>query len=150
MGDVSGVEPRTEAEKVALAFLGSMGPTWEEFVDGYDRWMTDDVVWQNAGHPDVHGKQRAIKMITNQHRFTGMDHCRITVHNIASNGNLVFTERTDWMCREDDSVICEFKILSVIEVRDGKVARYYDSFSDDEFLRLFPSFAAPSSKAATP
>ena len=71
--------------------------------------------------------------------MTGMEYCTIDVHQIASRGNVVLTERTDCMCRADGSVICRFAIMGAFEVRDRQVARYSDYYADSEIKQLVPA-----------
>jgi limonene-1,2-epoxide hydrolase len=49
-----------------------------------------------------------------------------TVHNIASAGDLVFTERTDGFVMGDKSV--DLPVAGVFEINDGKIAKWRDYF----------------------
>src|SRR6058998_2982221 len=125
-------EPQTDAERAVASFLHAMGPTWEDFLDGYDVWLTDDALWENSGFPAIEGKGKCIAFLHKLREMTGMAYCTIEVHNICSRGDVVLTERTDRMHREDGSVIAEFAIMGAFEVRDGKIARYSDYYADSE------------------
>ncbi len=135
-------EPQTDAERIVTSFLHSMGPTWEEFLEGYDRWLTDDALWENTGFPAIEGKDNCIGFLHKLREVTGMDYCTIELHNISSRGDVVLTERTDRMHREDGSLIAEFAIMGAFEVSDGKVARYSDYYADSEIKSLVPALSA--------
>lgn len=139
LGGFMPATPQTEAERVVTEFLHSMGPTWKEFLEGYDRWLADDALWENSGFPAVKGKANAIKFLHKLRDLTGMQYCTIDVYNICSLGDVVLTERTDRMHAEDGTVIIEFPIMGTFEVRDRKIARYSDYFADSELRRLIPS-----------
>ena len=49
-----------------------------------------------------------------------------TVHNIASAGDLVFTERTDGFVMGDKSV--DLPVAGVFEIKDGKISKWRDYF----------------------
>ena len=49
-----------------------------------------------------------------------------TVHNIVSNGDVVFTERTDRFVLGEKSVA--LPVAGVFEIRDGKIAAWRDYF----------------------
>jgi limonene-1,2-epoxide hydrolase len=133
---------QTDPERIVLGFLESMGPTWDAFVEGYRTRLTEDALWENSGFPAVHGRDRCIRFLHILREMTGMEYCTIDIHQIASRGDVVLTERTDRMHRVDGSVICQFAIMGAFEVRDGQVARYSDYYADSEIKRLVPALGA--------
>ena len=132
-------EPQNEAERVVVGFLDSFGPgSFEDFVAGYEKWMTDDVIWENTGSPPCHGKEEAIAFLRKLHDTLEMEYCTVVLHNMASRGNIVLTERTDRVHRADGSISIEIPIMGTFEVRDGKIARYADYSADSPVKARFP------------
>ncbi|MGW4071689.1 limonene-1,2-epoxide hydrolase family protein [Nocardia grenadensis] len=113
-------------EQLVLEFFAGMGPDLEAFKNTYRKFLAEDVIWESVGfdhHPNLEDSLRYLDTLAEQ---TGMAYCDITVQNLASAGDLVFTERVDTMYRADGSKIMDFRVAGVLEVRDGKIARYTD------------------------
>ncbi|MGA4790856.1 limonene-1,2-epoxide hydrolase family protein [Nocardia sp. AB354] len=115
-----------EKEQLVLDFFAAMGPDLETFKKTYRTYLADDVEWESVGfdhHPNLEDSLRYLDTLAEQ---TGMAYCDINVINIASAGDLVFTERVDTMRKADNSKIMDFRVAGVLEVRDGKIHRYTD------------------------
>lgn len=115
-----------DKEQFVLDFFAQMGPDLETFKQTYNKYLADDVEWESVGfdhHPNLADSLKYLDTLAEQ---TGMAYCDINVINIASAGDLVFTERVDTMRRADDSKIMDFRVAGVLEVRDGKIHRYTD------------------------
>ncbi|GHP19466.1 hypothetical protein RN2511_042020 [Rhodococcus sp. NKCM2511] len=93
--------------------------------------LDEKIVWHNVGLPKVRG-------ISNVGRFLtllakpgyGFD---VVVHNIAADGDVVLTERTDVLIWRRLRV--EFWVCGTFELRDGKVAVWRDYFDNVDFLQ---------------
>ncbi|MGQ4615527.1 limonene-1,2-epoxide hydrolase family protein [Nocardia sp. R7R-8] len=134
-----GAEPRTDAEKAVVGFLDDWGPgAWPHMRDCYDRWMTDNVSWENTGSPATKGKQEAMTFLTTLHDTLEMAYCTAELLNIASRGNIVLTERVDRVHGADGSVLIEIPIMGTFVVEDGRIARYADYNADSPIKERFP------------
>jgi limonene-1,2-epoxide hydrolase len=132
-------EPQNDAERVVVGFLDDWGPgAWPHMLDCYDRWMTDDVSWENTGSPPTKGKAEAMKFLSVLHDTLEMEYCTAELHNVSSRGNVVLTERTDRVHLADGTVAIEIPIMGTFEVRDGKIARYADYNADSPIKQRFP------------
>lgn len=134
-----GAEPRTDAEKAVVGFLDGWGPgAWPHMRECYDRWMIDDVSWENTGSPPTKGKQAAMDFLSRLHDTLDMEYCTAELLNIASNGDIVLTERIDRVHSADGSVAIEIPIMGSFTVSDGKIARYADYNADSPIKERFP------------
>jgi limonene-1,2-epoxide hydrolase len=134
-----GAQPGTEAEKAVAGFLDDWGPgPWPHMRDCYDRWMTDDVSWENSGSPATKGKQAAMDFLSKLHDTLEMEYCTAELLNIASNGDVVLTERIDRVHSADDSVAIEIPIMGAFLVENGKIKRYADYNADSPIKERFP------------
>jgi limonene-1,2-epoxide hydrolase len=91
--------------------------------------MTEDVVWQTSVPtvPPVVGRDACKAEIDRQNTFCTGGLPGSQVRNIASNDNVVFTERLDVLDLAGTRV--ELCIVGVFEIREGKVAarrEYFD------------------------
>ena len=135
----SQAQPETDAERVVVGFLDGWGPgAWPHMLECYDRWMADDVSWENTGSPPTKGKQAAMDFLTKMHTTLEMEYCTARLHNMASRGNIVLTERTDYVHLSDGTVAIEIPIMGTFEIRDGKIARYADYNADSPIRERFP------------
>lgn len=117
---------RNDKEQFVLDFFAGMGPDLASFKRTYKRFLAEDVEWESVGfdhHPNL---QDSLKYLDTLAEQTGMAYCDINVINIASAGDLVFTERVDTMRKADGTKIMDFRVAGVLEVRDGKIHRYTD------------------------
>ena len=59
----------------------------------------------------------------------------VDLRNVAAVGDLVFTERVDWMVRTDGSRVGPWPVVGVTEFRDGKISAWREYF-DSKTLEL--------------
>lgn len=93
--------------------------------------LDDEIVWHNVGLPKVRG-------LTTVGRFMrvlakpafGFD---VVIHNIASDGNVVLTERTDVLIWRRLRI--EFWVCGTFELRDGKILVWRDYFDNVDFVK---------------
>jgi limonene-1,2-epoxide hydrolase len=84
------------------------------------------------------GKEAAMKFLTKLNTTLDMDYCTAELHNIASRGDVVLTERTDRIHPADGSVLIAIPIMGAFLVRDGKIPRYADYSADSPVRERFP------------
>ena len=100
-------------------------------VDEVMAYFTDDAVYHNMPAQPLTGKDaigRAIQSFLGTWSKTQWD-----ILNIATNGDLVFTERVDRTWAGDKHV--DLPIAGVFEVRDGKIAAWRDYFDMGTYLK---------------
>ncbi|MDV6264023.1 limonene-1,2-epoxide hydrolase family protein [Rhodococcoides yunnanense] len=93
--------------------------------------LDERVVWHNVGLPKVRGITNVGKFLALLAKPTfGFD---VTMHNIAADGNIVLTERTDVLIWRRHRI--EFWVCGTFELRDGRVAVWRDYFDTIDFLK---------------
>jgi limonene-1,2-epoxide hydrolase len=116
-------------EKTALEFLGH-GHGREQDVDRMTAMMADEFVWQinvPSWKPLV-GRDVAREHLTRQNTVSTGGLPGSDVLNVASNGGVVFVEKSDVFEMGDKRIT--LRVNAVLEVADGKIAawrEYYDS-----------------------
>lgn len=86
--------------------------------------LTPDIVWKNTGMPTFRGKKVVAMLRDMERRGIGF---KADLHHIASNGDIVLTDRTDYLTyKRWESA---FWVCGTFEVRDGKIALWDDHFS---------------------
>jgi limonene-1,2-epoxide hydrolase len=140
-----GAEPLTEAEKTVVGFLDDWGPgAWPHMLECYDRWLTDDFLWENTGSPPTKGKVAAMEFLTKLHGTLEMEWCTAELRNMASRAtadghSIVLTERVDRVFLADGTEAIAIPIMGCFTVRDGKIARYADYNADSPIRERFPA-----------
>jgi len=91
--------------------------------------FTDDCRWEQVGLPTTTGPEEASQMMDTMQEmgYRGLD---VEYRNVAAAGEVVFTERVDWMVRPDGSRVGPFPVVGVTEFREGKISawrEYFDS-----------------------
>jgi limonene-1,2-epoxide hydrolase len=125
----------SDNELLVRDFFEAMGPTLEDFKRNYAERMTEDVVWESVGRPVHRGREECIAHLDDLHARTGMEYCTIEILHLASDGDVVLSERVDTMHRADGSEIMTFRLAGAIEIRDGRIARYTDYLDTAPLLK---------------
>jgi len=132
-------QPQSDAEKVVHALITG----WTDLAsqrDSFTSYLSEDLEWWNGGWPTIHGRETALTLLEMFAGLIEMAESRIEVKHVASNGNVVFTERVDRLYRADGSLISEPAIVGIFEVEDGLVRRWRE-YEDPR--HLFPGGKYP-------
>jgi len=122
-------QPVTEVA-VVEEFLAAL----EDFdIDRAIGMLAPDVRYQNVSLPAAHGVETVGKQLRWMAKYG--DGFQVRMHNIASNGPVVLTERTDVLIR--GKFAAEFWVCGVFEVHDGKITSWRDYFDWANFLAGF-------------
>jgi limonene-1,2-epoxide hydrolase len=81
--------------------------------------FADDCVWEQSGMPTTTGPEEAAQLVLETMGFASAD---IEYRHFACVGNVVFTERIDWMVRTDGTRVGPVPVVGVTEFRDGKIS----------------------------
>lgn len=127
-------QPANEAEQVVFDLVEGWTDL-ESQRQTFKNHLADDVEWWNGGWPVIHGRDVALTLLDFFADLIGMAEARIEVKNVASRGNVVFTERVDRLYRADGTLISEPPIVGIFEIENGKVARWRE-YEDPR--HLFP------------
>jgi limonene-1,2-epoxide hydrolase len=110
----------TDSAEVVTGFLRRLE---RGDVDGAMGLMTDDAVWINVSLPTVRGKRRIDRLLRGMDRRGDF---RVYFHNVATEGDVVLTERTDAL--RVGRFEQRFWVYGRFEVRDGRISLWRDSF----------------------
>ena len=115
----------------------------DEDFETADAALADDLVYQNAGFPAVHGRRRVMKLLR---AAEGRMRLEVKTHRIATDGAAVLTERTDALTF--GPLRLQFWVCGVFEVHDGRITLWRDYF---DFFDFFAKATfGPSSRACLP
>lgn len=90
---------------------------------------TEDLVYQNVPLPPTRSRDGARKLLATFIRpSSGFE---VTMHNIAADGDVVLTERTDVLSR--GRWRASFWVCGTFELRDGRIAVWRDRFDYADF-----------------
>jgi limonene-1,2-epoxide hydrolase len=100
-------------------------------LDALIEYFTDDAVYHNIPLDPVTGKDTIKTTISG---FTaGVDKVEFRVHNIATKGNVVMTERTDAFFAGPKTI--ELPVMGTFEVTpEGKISAWRDYFDMNQFM----------------
>ena len=126
----------TEVE-IVRAFLADL----EQLdVDAAAEWLAEDVVYQNVPLPAARGKQAVERQLRFLERFGNGFEARI--HNVASDGPIVLTERTDVLVI--GRLEASFWVCGTFEVRNGRIVLWRDYF---DYVNVFFAFVKGAVRA---
>lgn len=119
-------EATTEIE-VVEEFLGALA---DLDIDAAVALLDDHVVYQNVPLPAARGIRAVERQLRWMARYgSGFE---VVHHNIAANGPVVLTERTDIL--SVGSVHAAFWVCGTFEVHDGHITLWRDRFDVVDFL----------------
>jgi limonene-1,2-epoxide hydrolase len=111
----------SENEQLVADFCAAWSRRDAEELLGY---FTEEAIYHNIPMAPVTGVEQ-IRAVFNLFLPTATE-VQWTIHAIASNGDLVFTERTDRFVMGDKSV--DLPVAGIFEIRGGKIAAWRDYF----------------------
>lgn len=129
--DVTEAAPTTDEIAVVLAFLGHLE---DMDVDAAVALLADDAVYQNVPLPPDRGK-RAVERTLRRMMSAGSGF-RVVNHNVASDGPVVLTERTDVLSvgKGRFRLDAAFWVCGTFEVHDGRITLWRDRFDWVDFV----------------
>ena len=119
-------------EKLALQIFRAMED--RNLPDVMAEICTEDFVWANSGLKTLNGQAEVLQLMADGGFSNEIPILKDQTHfsadlvNIASNGDIVFTERVDHHWAADGRDLMTPHIAGVIEIRDGKIARLADFY----------------------
>lgn len=111
---------------------------WGEYdLEKIYSFMAEDIEWTDVPLSTVKGMEQVLAKMD---RFPDVEACGFETHNIAANGNVVLTERTDWF--EMKGRRRTIRVMGTFELDDtGKIVKWRDYFDSVEFVREFGDLA---------
>lgn len=126
-------QPATAHAADAIATVEAFLAALERFdVAEAETYLTADARWVNVGLPTVRGRAAIVEALTRMGRVPGA-RFTVTMHNIAADGDVVLTERTDELAV--GPVGSAFWVCGTFELRDGRIAEWRDRFDHVDVLR---------------
>lgn len=92
-----------------------------------------ELIWQNVGLPSIRGRGRIMKLLR---RGKGRVGFAVKFHNIAQDGGIVLTERTDAIIL--GPIRLQFWVWGRFEVCEGQVTLWRDYFDFFDFMVKAP------------
>lgn len=123
----------SEAGGAAEATVRTFCDLWDR--QAYDRFpevVAEDAVFHMVPIEPVRGLPALVEECR---KLDGLGKVRIDIVNIASAGDVVFTERVDALERAEQTG--ELPVTGVFEVRDGKIVAWRDYFDMRQALDAF-------------
>lgn len=98
--------------------------------------LTEDCRWEQSGLPTTTGSEEAAQLVGAMEAagFSGID---VELRNIAATGDVVFTERVDWLVRIDGSRVGPIPLVGVTEFSEGRISAWREYF-DSRHLDTVP------------
>jgi limonene-1,2-epoxide hydrolase len=123
---------RNDAELSALRMLKAMEDG--TLIETMAELCCDDFVWSNSGLPDLCGQQNVIELLSSGGFATvipilaEMTHFTADLLHIASDGDVVFTERVDHHWSADGRDLMTPHICGVVQLKGRRIARLHDFY----------------------
>ncbi|WP_454858865.1 limonene-1,2-epoxide hydrolase family protein [Rhizobium binxianense] len=116
---------------VVQAFFGEWPKGMEPLKQAFTDWLATDVLYENVGLTRTTTLDEARALI--ETFVPGLDNIGVDVLEIAQNGDRVFTERIDYLRKEDGTVLATIRVMGIFVVRGGRIAEWRDYFHTAPF-----------------
>ena len=123
-------------EGVLREVLGACSESVAAAQEAVRRHFTDDCVWRQSGFPTTTGPEEAAALLASMVESMGLARIDVEYRHVASAEDVVFTERLDWMVRDDGSRMGPAVVVSVTEFRDGRISAWRECFDTSGFAHL--------------
>lgn len=124
-----------ENERLVMDFFESMGPSLQNVLDAYERFMDPKAIWKNSGFPDMVGIEAMKALLVEQKRLFDFERVRVLEHRLLTSADdAVFFERRDSIVNSADEVVYAFDILGVFLIRGGRIVEWRD-YMDTSVLK---------------
>ena len=118
------------AEEVVREFCA---PRADRDAEKLRAYFTDDVVYHNIPMDPAEGIEATMAVIS---MFVGIcEGLEFQLHNVASDGDTVLTERTDIFTIAGKTA--PLPVMGTFEVRDGKISAWRDYFDMAQVTAIF-------------
>jgi limonene-1,2-epoxide hydrolase len=121
-------QPRSNADVVSEFLEALAGPDTDRAL----ALLAPDVEWRNTGLPTFRGRRVFAMLRDMEKRGVGF---AVDVHAIAGQGDLVLTDRTDYLWK--GRLKTGFWVRGTFTVRDGLITVWDDAFSLGSLLKGF-------------
>ena len=93
------------------------------------QYFAEGCIWEQTGFPTTTGPDEAAELFDSMGAM-GFSSVDVDFRTVISGGDVVCTERVDWLVRPDGSRVGPLPIVGITEFRDGKITawrEYFDS-----------------------
>ena len=126
-------------ESVFRAVLGANCESVAAAKEAVRKHFAEDCVWQQSGLPTTTGPEEAVALLDSLVESIGLASLEVEYLNVASNDDVVFTERLDWAIDKDGKRLGPVVVVGVAEFRDGKISAWREYFDTSGFARMLES-----------
>jgi limonene-1,2-epoxide hydrolase len=116
------------AEAIVRDFIDSWMNPLPDVIAAYEKYMTDEAVWENVGFPATRGKAAILSKLRMTKEVFGDYHVGVEILNMASNDDVVFTQRIDTGFDSDGNALLSEPCAGVFTVVDGRITHWIDYF----------------------
>ena len=117
--------------KIVSEFMENMGPTKDDLFSSFDKYLAENAVWENVGLITTNGIAEAKNFLNS---FPGgVSRIDVDMLHIAAIGNVVLTERVDYLFDDEGKLVATLRLAGVFEIEGGRVAKWRDYFDTAPF-----------------
>ena len=119
--------------ETVTAFMKLHGLSRESLHQSFDRYFSDDTIWENVGLSKTQGIAEAKHVLETAEKM-GVETINIETLYQTSDENLVFNERVDHLMDKDGKEMIALRVMGIFEVENGKIVKWRD-YCDTASLR---------------
>lgn len=122
-------------EDVIRAVLTAWGQGLEAAAAATREHFADDCVWEQTGLPTTTSADEAAEFMRSMADM-GFSGIEVEYRNVVAAGDVVCTERLDYLLDADGNRKATFPVVGVTEFRDGKISAWREYFDSANLAQL--------------
>jgi len=117
-----------DLESITNVFFTRWGDSYSELCDSFTDIMTEDCPWVQEPLATTKGPVEAIKFMDKSRRFLRLDTIEVEVLSIATNGDIVFSERIDHLYTASGKSIASVPVTGVMQFQGERLNHWREYF----------------------
>jgi limonene-1,2-epoxide hydrolase len=122
-------------EQRAVDFFAAWGTSFDAMCDAFRATMADDCVWEQRPIAVTTGIDQALRFIKLSRATLGLATVDVELLRVASVGDVVHTERIDYLRRADGTLIAAAPVAGVLEFDGDRIVHWREYFDAVGFVR---------------
>jgi limonene-1,2-epoxide hydrolase len=122
-------------EQRAAAFFARWGTSFEAMCDAFRETFAEDCVWEQRPMAVTTGPAEAIRFLRLARAGLGLATVDVELRRVAVDGQVVHTERIDYLRRADGTLIAAAPVAGVLEFDGERIVRWREYFDPVGFSR---------------
>jgi limonene-1,2-epoxide hydrolase len=123
------------SEQLAVEFFAQWGTSFEGMCEAFRASFAEDCLWEQRPLAVTTGPDEALRFLRIARTALGLATVDVELLRVAGDGQVVHTERIDYLRRADGTLIAAAPVAGVLEFDGERIVRWREYFDAVGFVR---------------